>query len=736
MILDIVLRYLYYKQIEKLKVFGKYLAKNDVETIGNLIIDISIISDSFEATNEIKKEIVDRIKDDIKSFNKIYLEKNKDYKCIIDLKLIILLQSIYGQIKEINVDYGFKDLDWSSFQYLYLTKILISKLNGVSLLFYLDNYYLNLKNISRLDLSLNNFLTTDEILNKLNDELKQDKELVREDWYIKNAKTIQEIDQKINEIKRELINCSQHKYVEINYELFKLRKRIFSEKSIKKDEHFTWIDKSLNSYALNEFLSESEYNEHIKPILINFPNKKIEEVELNQQLEKEINLSSILQKKKERYDCLFETIVESDNILLLYNCLRDFISFAILELDNDELAIKYFRKYHEKMMKNNNINELWIYTFLEFLNTKKSSNENLNQLDKFVLISNLDSPINQTFKLEKSIEERFSLGLSYMQEFTEEVESKFKKTALYLSKVIESSTLSDISQLYLNLRKDFIVRFKKDFKPELINLILDFKFKLIKTYSNTHKSYIKFIKHIAGILNAKDLFNESNEELFELIEIRKNLLARLKNKFPSDPNYLISMKLNMKEGSDIRNVLYQISWNYLKLGDLKKSLNYILKSIDEYSNKFKEWEDRGSKGNKSFGWKIEKNKLIPIENIQEKLYLLGGEIKPLLIKWASLYLQLARIYSLKKEYKKSNAAFDESLIYIFEKVLHIDYNLIQLEKGINMHKFNKSESIKIIKEALKKLDKKSIPNEEIKIWNSNREYINSILEKGKEILIK
>ena len=143
--------------------------------------------------------------------------------------------------------------------------------------------------------------------------------------------------------------------------------------------------------------------------------------------------------------------------------MRDFISSAILELDNDELAIKYFRKYHEKMMKNNNINELWIYTFLQFLNTKKSSNKNLNQLDKFVLISNLDSPINQTFKLEKSIEERFSLGLSYMQEFTEEVESKFNKTALYLSKVIESSTLSDISQLYLNLRKDFIVRFKKGF---------------------------------------------------------------------------------------------------------------------------------------------------------------------------------------------------------------------------------------------------------------------------------
>ena len=65
-------------------------------------------------------------------------------------------------------------------------------------------------------------------------------------------------------------------------------------------------------------------------------------------------------------------------------------------------------------------------------------------------------------------------------------------------------------------------------------------------------------------------------------------------------------------------------------------MNYILKSIDEYSNRFKEWEDQGSKGNKSFGWKIEKNKLIPIENIQEKLYLLGGEIKPLLIKWSSL----------------------------------------------------------------------------------------------------
>ena len=93
-------------------------------------------------------------------------------------------------------------MDWSSFQYLYLTKILISKLNGVSLLFYLDNYYLNLKNISRLDLSFNNFLTTDEILNKLNDELKQDKELVREDWYIKNAKQYKRLIRKSMKLKR------------------------------------------------------------------------------------------------------------------------------------------------------------------------------------------------------------------------------------------------------------------------------------------------------------------------------------------------------------------------------------------------------------------------------------------------------------------------------------------------------------------------------------------------------
>ena len=703
LILDIVLRYLYYKQIEKLKVFGKYLTEQDVETIGNLIIDVSVISDSFEATNEIKKEIVNRVKDDIKNFNKISLEKNQDYKCIHDLKLIILLQSIYGQIKEINVDYGFKDLDWSSFQYEYLTKILISKLNGLSLLFYLNKHYIKLKNLTVFDTSV---------------------EFGKKDaWYIYNAKTINEIDLKINEIKKEFINCNKYKNIEIEHELFKLRKEIFSSKSFRKDGHMVFVDKSLNSYALDEFLSEEESDEHIKPIF-NFPDKRIEEVEIDKKLAKEINLSLILQNKKKRYDTLFEIIIESDNLLLLDICLRDFISFAILELEDDELAIEYFRKYHEKMVKNNNINELWINRFLQFLNTLSIDLDKHHGDHGLSLISDPKSDL--TFTLNKNITEnsegKLGVGILYMIEYTEEVDIKFKEAEVYLSKVIESSTLSDISQLFLDQRKNFIVRFRIS---DLNKLIHDFKFKLVRTYSNTHKYYTNFLKEIANDLALNNLFNESNKELFELIEIRKKFFAKNKR-----------LSLNQSQNLDIRNVLYQISRNYLKLGDLQQSLNYILKSINEHSNKFKEWEDNASKGYESFGWKLEKNKLIPNGNKKEELYVFGGEMKPLLIKWASLYLQLARIYSLKKEYLKSNEAFNDSLIYIFEKVLHIDYNLIQLEKGINMYKFNKSESIKIIKEAIKKLDKKSIPKEQIKMWNSNEEYINSILERGKEIINK
>ena len=80
--------------------------------------------------------------------------------------------------------------------------------------------------------------------------------------------------------------------------------------------------------------------------------------------------------------------------------------------------------------------------------------------------------------------------------------------------------------MYFNIYKNFILRFKS-FK-ELDKLIKEFKFKLLKTYSNSHSSYTQFLKEISFDLSAINLFSESNKELFELLDIRKKYLSNNK----------------------------------------------------------------------------------------------------------------------------------------------------------------------------------------------------------------
>ena len=83
-----------------------------------LIIDLSLISDLFESTNEKKKVIVKRISAENENFNKSALEKNQTLKCIYDLRLIILLNSIYGGKGDYtfgastNIDFGFSEHGW------------------------------------------------------------------------------------------------------------------------------------------------------------------------------------------------------------------------------------------------------------------------------------------------------------------------------------------------------------------------------------------------------------------------------------------------------------------------------------------------------------------------------------------------------------------------------------------------------------------------------------------------
>ena len=711
LILDIVFRYLYFNQIEKLYVFGKYLIENNLAVVGELIIDLSLISDLFESTNEKKKEIVKRISAENEIFNKSALEKNQTLKCINDLRLIILLNSIYGGKGDYtfgastNIDFGFSEHGWSFFQYEYLTKVFISKISGISLVYFLNNYYEGLTKLSVYYYA------------GINESVP---------YYKRKTEIVNTIENMFNELNNDFIDSYLNKTIEIEKELFNLRKEIVSFKSLRDEKgRFRWIN-SLNDYALKEFLTESDYNEIIKKLNNNFPNKNIEEISFNEKLGEQFMFQVLLEEKKNRYNSLFEVVIESKNLHLIDKCLKDFIHFSIFELQDDEIAIEYFRKYHPKLIINENINELWVKRLLDFMGTERRlPKEATDESNNKNLISNPN--FNPSFTLTNNIGEisegELQIGLLYMIEFTNEVESKLKTAGIYLSKTIESSTLSSIAQMYFNIHKNFILRFKS-FK-ELDKLIKEFKFKLLKTYSNSHSSYTQFLKEISFDLSAIKLFRESNKELFELLDIRKKYLSNNKKQ-----SYRVLVNL------DSRKVLYNISENYKKLDNQNESLKYILKAIDEYSSQFEKWKNSGSKGSMKFGWELKDNKLIPQIKDKDELYLLGGSMKGLLITWAGLYLQLARIYCLNKDYKKADGAFDESLLYIYEKVMYLDYNLIMLEKGVNMYNYDKIEAVKVLKNYIQKIEKNSLYKASISDSQSDKEYVKSILDNSKKLIFE
>ena len=114
----------------------------------------------------------------------------------------------------------------------------------------------------------------------------------------------------INELNNDFIDSYLNKSIEIEKELFNLRKEIVSFKSLKDEKgRFRWIN-SLNDYALKEFLTESDYDEVIKKLNNNFPDKNIEEISFNEKLGEQFKFQILLEREKNRYDRLFEIVIE------------------------------------------------------------------------------------------------------------------------------------------------------------------------------------------------------------------------------------------------------------------------------------------------------------------------------------------------------------------------------------------------------------------------------------------
>jgi len=76
------------------------------------------------------------------------------------------------------------------------------------------------------------------------------------------------------------------------------------------------------------------------------------------------------------------------------------------------------------------------------------------------------------------------------------------------------------------------------------------------------------------------------------------------------------------------------------------------------------------------------------------------------------------------------------LLYIYEKVMYLDYNLIMLEKGINMYNYDKIEAVKVLKNYSQKIEKNSLNKASISYTQSDKEYVKNILDNSKKLIFE
>ena len=89
-----------------------------------------------------------------------------------------------------------------------------------------------------------------------------------------------------------------------------------------------------------------------------------------------------------------------------------------------------------------------------------------------------------------------------------------------------------------------------------------------------------------------------------------------------------------------------------------------------------------------------------------------------------------------RSYKQQKSDLEDPLLYIYEKVMYLDYNLIMLEKGVNMYNYDKIEAVKVLKNYIQKIEKNSLYKESISDSQSDKEYVKSILENSKKLIFE
>ena len=623
LILDVVLRSLYYQQIEKLSVFGKYLTTSGLEDVGQLIIKLSVIVDQFESTDDKKRKIVDAIIKEQENFNKIPIDYINKSTILNSIRLLILLNADGNRKNFLQTkSLGFSYFDFDKNDYQYLIEIFPNKIKGLALLHYVKEFYEELLGYSLIITDFEKDISSPEIDAKLKSLYKQ----------------------VILDIKKsdfEIIG-------ETEFELYGLNIDPVDDSNLAEmeDEELDEIEGMLQDLGLEE-------KEKIK------------------------NDKNYIENKIDNYDKLFNKIIQENNNQLLAQCLNSFIMFSNQKLKDANLAIKYFRKFNPYLIKDGNVNELWVTSFL-----------------KFLLSSCCDCKKTRLYKESEPECNCIKTGEKYIIDEGEEVKNSLILSKDYLSKIIEYSTLSTISNLLFDVNKLYL-KLTKNFK-ELESIYDVHKEKIIKTYSKDHHEYEKFL------VNSSIELEKINRNKKAIVYIKESL-NRINDDFRKSQKYLA------------------VARNYR----IENNISFAEKNILKALECAKKWLKLGEPK----GWQLIDNELIPLEKDKDILFLFGkGErrrVKAQIRNFGFVHREYARILHLKKDYVKSDSSFENAIRYMYEEYMYVQYNYTILEKGINLYYVDKKESKKVLKNAIKKLKNTNIPENEIDLYNRFKQGIDS-----------
>ena len=351
--------------------------------------------------------------------------------------------------------------------------------------------------------------------------------------------------------------------------------------------------------------------------------------------------------------------------------------FSNQKLKDANLAIKYFRKFNPYLIKDGNVNELWVTSFL-----------------KFLLSSCCDCKKTRLYKESEPECNCIKTGEKYIIDEGEEVKNSLILSKDYLSKIIEYSTLSTISNLLFDVNKLYL-KLTKNFK-ELESIYDVHKEKIIKTYSKDHLEYEKFL------VNSSIELEKINRNKKAIVYIKESL-NRINDDFRKSQRYLA------------------VARNYRIENNISFAEKNILKALECAKKWFKLGEPKG--------WQLIDNELIPLEKDKDILFLFGkGErrrVKAQIRNFGFVHREYARILNLKKDYVKSDSSFENAIRYMYEEYMYVQYNYTILEKGINLYYVDKKESKKVLKNAIKKLKNTNIPENEIDLYNRFKQGIDS-----------